>query len=248
MDGKIDNRLKLTFHGGVGKVTGSNFLIEDGKTKILVDCGLIQGHFEGEDPNYEPFKYNPSEIDVLFVTHAHIDHIGRIGKLIKEGFNGTIYSTPPTRELAVHMLEDALNVMRYNIKKEGGEMIYEKGHIDRAFSNWKTVPYHQVQTVGDFEMTFKDAGHILGSAFVEVFHKPTKKKTVFTGDLGNSPTPLLKDTEKFKDADYLITESVYGDRVHEEKEERKEKIKAVINKVIKRGGTLIVPVLSLIHI
>ena len=239
--------LKLSFYGGTGIVTGSNFLLEDGDTKILVDCGLIQGrHEKGKNPNLEDFKYNPSEIDFLLITHAHIDHIGRVGKLIKEGFRGKIYSTPATRELAVFMLDDALNVMRYQTKKSGEEMMYEKEQVDFALSLWETVPYHQKITLKDsFDIYLKDAGHILGSAIYEITHKESGKKVVFTGDLGNSPTPLLRDTEMVDDADYLVIESVYGDRLHEEIEERKEKLKEVITKVVSRGGTLIVPVFSL---
>lgn len=240
-----EKELKLSFYGGTGIVTGSNFLVEDGETKLLIDCGLIQGRYEGEDPNLEPFKYNPAEIDFLFVTHAHIDHIGRVGKLMKEGFRGRIYSTPPTKELAVFMLEDALNVMKYHSKEHGGEMMYEKEHVDLALSNWGTIPYHQKETLGSFDIYLKDAGHILGSAIAEVTHKDSGKKVIFTGDLGNSPTPLLRDTEKIDDADYLVVESVYGDRVHEEREERKEKLREVIKKVVGRNGTLIVPVFSL---
>jgi metallo-beta-lactamase family protein len=248
-----EEELKLGFYGGVGKVTGANFLIENSDKKILIDCGLIQGHFrEDEDPNYSPFPYNPTDINFLIITHAHMDHIGRIGKLVKDGFNGTIYSTHPTKDLAVFMLEDALKIMQTESKPS----LYNREDLDKTFSIWKTIDYHENVDLGSFDLFLKDAGHILGSAIVELTGQKSKTlnvsneasgkiKIVFTGDLGNSPTPLLKDTEKITDANYLITESVYGDRVHEEREERKEKLKQFINKVIKRGGTLIMPVFSL---
>ncbi len=230
--------IKIGFYGGVGSVTGANFLLESQQTKILIDCGLIQGYFKGNNPNFENFKYNVSEIDFLIVTHAHTDHIGRIGKLIKDGFNGKIISTPATKDLARIMLEDAVGLMDENI-------LYTIEDVNSAFQKWETLDYHTKKVFGDFEIYFKDAGHILGSAIVEAVCLENKKKIVFTGDLGNSPTPLLRDTEKITDADYLIMESVYGDRVHEERDLRKNKLAEIIRKVTKRGGTLIVPVFSL---
>jgi len=240
------NQLAVTFYGGAGSVTGANFLLENKDTKVLVDCGLQQGKFDKDkDPNQPPFAYDASEIDYLVVTHAHIDHIGRIGKLIKEGFTGTIISTPPTRDIAEFMLEDAVKIMSYEAKRFNKNMLYESHHAKQAFKQWKTVEYHEVMELGSFSLYCKDAGHILGSVIAELTDTHSKKKIVFSGDLGNTPTPLLKDTEKVFDADYMIVESVYGDRNHEQRSERKTKIKEVITKVIKRGGTLMVPVFSL---
>lgn len=245
METGLNSNLKIGFYGGVGSVTGANFLLENSHTKILVDCGLIQGYFRDTDPNYDNFEYNPREIHFLIVTHAHADHIGRIGKLVKDGFDGKIISTPATKDLAELMLEDALNLMRQRKEDKGIEMMYEESHLRIALDNWDTLDYHQKKAIGDFEILFKDAGHILGSAIVEVVEASSKKKIVFTGDLGNTPTPLLRDTEKITDADYLVMESVYGDRNHEEREQRKHKLQEIIKKVIGRGGTLLVPVFSL---
>lgn len=246
MQEKLDSKIALSFHGGVGSVTGANFLLETPKVKILIDCGLIQGPSHERDKNYEPFKYNPEEIDYLFITHAHIDHIGRIGKLIKDGFKGEIYSTPTTYDLAIHMLDDAVTVLGYDAEKMKRKPLYGKNETDKALSLWKTVKYHDTISIKDeFDVTPKDAGHILGSAMFEFVHRETKKKIVFTGDLGNTPTPLLKPTEKIVDADYLIMESVYGDRIHEGKVERKDKLRDVLKRVIERNGTVIMPVFSL---
>lgn len=245
MDRELNQKLKLGFFGGVGSVTGANFLLENSRTKVLVDCGLIQGYFKGTDPNFEKFPYNPKEIDYLIVTHAHADHIGRIGKLVKDGFEGKIISTPATKDLAFLMIEDAVSLMQQKKASKNIEMMYDFAEVTKAFDNWETVDYHEKKTVGDFEILFKDAGHILGSAIVEVVDVDSKKKVVFSGDLGNSPTPLLRDTEKITDADYLVVESVYGDRNHEEREQRKHKLQEIIKKVVGRGGTLIVPVFSL---
>lgn len=238
--------IKIGFYGGVGSVTGANFLLESQNTKILIDCGLIQGYFKNNhDPNFDNFLYNPAEINLLVVTHAHADHIGRIGKLIKDGFNGIIISTPATKDLAELMLQDALSLMRNRYEENKTPMLYEEKDLMKAFSNWQTLDYHTKKVFNDFEIYFKDAGHILGSAIAEFTHTESNKKIVFTGDLGNSPTPLLRDTEKITDADYLIMESVYGDRVHEERDLRKNKLGEIVRKVVKRDGTLIVPVFSL---
>jgi metallo-beta-lactamase family protein len=233
--------VKITFYGGVGKVTGANFMLESGDQKSLVDCGLIQGPKWEMDRNKEPFKYNPKEVNELFVTHGHIDHIGRIGKLIKDGFTGTIYSTPATRDIAELMLEDAVKVQTQDNK----EPLYDMGHVNKALSLWKTIPYYKETEIGNYKVTPKDAGHVLGSCIYEFIHKDSGKKIVFTGDLGNTPTPLLKDTDKIEGVDYMVIESVYGDRNHENRDSRTERLKRELRKVIDRGGTIIIPVFSL---
>lgn len=241
----MSNKLKLTFFGGVGTVTGANFLLENAMTKILIDCGLVQGYFRDKDPNREDFKYNPAEIDYLLVTHAHLDHIGRIGKLVKDGFKGKIFSTAPTLDIAKYMFEDALKISSVESKRNNKEPLYDEKDIEKTLSLWQTLDYHQVFDIGSFAIFAKDAGHILGSAIFEITDKSSGKKIAFTGDLGNSPTPLLRDTEKVTDADYLVIESVYGDRNHEEKEMRTEKLKVALNRVIDRGGVMVIPVFSI---
>ncbi|HMO78977.1 MAG TPA: MBL fold metallo-hydrolase [Candidatus Paceibacterota bacterium] len=245
---KNKNQLKLTFYSGTESVTGANFLLEDDKTKILIDCGLTQGigfDFKN-DPNRKPFSYDPREVDFLLVTHAHTDHIGRIPKLIKDGFSGQIFSTKQTKEIAELMFDDALSILNNEAKKHDAEPLYEKKHVDGALSIWQTYDYHQVFDLNeDFSVSFRDAGHILGSAMITVRHKDTAKNIVFTGDLGNTPTPLIRNTEEIEDADYLIMESVYGDRNHDQKEQRKEKLKEILQKIIDRKGTLLIPVFSL---
>jgi len=234
---------KITFYGGAGTVTGANFLFEVGGKKILVDCGLTQGPKVAEDVNWAPFPYNPKEIDFLFVTHAHIDHIGRIPKLIHEGFRGKIYSTKPTKDLAGPMLEDTAWILSknddFNLKE-----IYSEENLKTAFSLWEDFEYKEkITTLEKIEVSFLDAGHILGSAMILFTYKG--KRVLFTGDLGNSPSPLLPDTEKVEAADYLITESVYGDRNHESRDERRKKLEEVIEDNYKRKGALIIPTFSL---
>ena len=245
---QIDNILKLKFYGGVGSVTGANFLIKDNETKILVDCGMMQGSGINceNDPNREDFKFNPADIDYLIVTHGHSDHIGRIPKLVRDGFQGVIYSTPTTFEIAKVMFEDALNLINYESKKCRMTPVYQESDVAAAISLWKTIPYHTETKINDnFQIYLNDAGHILGSTIVNLKHLPSNKNVVFSGDLGNSPTPLIRNAETVDNADYLIIESVYGDRNHEGKKERKEKLKEILNKVIERNGTLLIPVFSL---
>ncbi len=238
-----DNKLKLTFASGAGMVTGSNFLLEGNGKKFLVDCGLIQGEKLADDENWMPFPYPVNEIDILFITHAHVDHIGRIPKLISEGFKGRIVSTIPTKEITELMLLDTLNILKHD-KTHDLAHIYTTEIISEAMSLWDTLEYHQTLNVDHgFQFAFKDSGHILGSGILEVIYNG--KKIVFTGDLGNSPSPLLRDTEMINDADYLIMESVYGDRNHEDREVRKGKLEEVIKENYKRKGTLIIPVFSL---
>ncbi len=234
----------LGFLGGVESVTGSNFLFTpDGEKSILIDCGMFQGTKVAEDENHKPFSFAPESISTLLVTHAHIDHIGRIPKLVKDGFRGKIYSTPPTKDLAEFMLSDSIGVLSKEARRDGVPLIYDEGDVSQAMRLWEAVPYHEPITIGSLSIVFRDAGHILGSAMVEI--TLGGKKIIFTGDLGNSPAPLLPDTERVSDADYLVMESVYGDRVHEGRDERRDKLEDVIEETMLSGGTLMIPAFSL---
>ena len=234
---------KITFCAGAGSVTGANFLFEIDDKKILIDCGLTQGTEIAEDVNWLPFPYDPKEIDILFVTHAHVDHIGKIPKLISGGFQGRIYSTKPTRALTGPMLEDTAGILSRN-KQFNLDKVYSEENIKKAFIQWLSFDYHEkIKITDNLEASFKNAGHILGSAMVEFIYDG--KKVLFTGDLGNSPSPLLPDTEKVTEADYLIMESVYGDRNHESRNDRRKLLEEVIEDNYKRKGTLIIPTFSL---
>lgn len=238
-----DTQLKITFCSGAGTVTGSNFLLEGNGKKFLIDCGLIQGEKLADDDNWNTFPYKASEIDILFITHGHIDHIGRIPKLISEGFAGKIYSTIPTKDISEVMLEDTAHLLSRDTDNNL-DQIYTIENIKKAMNMWETIDYHQVLNVDHgFQFSYKDAGHILGSGMLEIVYNG--KKLVFTGDLGNSPSPLLRDTEAVTDADYLVMESCYGDRNHEERDERKARLQKVINDNYNRKGVLIIPTFSL---
>ena len=238
------SKVTLTCAGGAGSVTGSNFLLthEDGTT-LLVDCGLFQGSRIAEVENRKAFPFDVPNIKALVVTHAHIDHIGRIPQLMKAGFCGTIYSTPPTKDLVEFMLLDSLGVLKKETSREYEDDLYTEEDVHAAVRLWKAVPYHEPFSIGAMQVVLRDAGHILGSAMVEV--TVNGKKIILTGDLGNSPAPLLKDTEQITDATYLVMESVYGDRVHPDVSKRRDMLENVIEETVHAGGTLMIPAFSL---
>jgi len=234
----------LIFYGGTGSVTGSNFMLKTDAKVFLIDCGLVQGSDEEEEKNWEDFAYNAHDVDVLFVTHAHADHIGRIPKLVRDGFKGVIYSTDATRDLAGVMFDDALAIARHEAKKKGKEHFYNEKDVEDTMGLWKTIDYHATTDLGEgFSVYFKDAGHVLGSVIVEISRNG--KKIAFTGDLGNSPTPLLRPTEAVTDANYLLIESVYGDRDHKDVGSRTEDLKRIILETARRGGALVIPAFSI---
>jgi len=234
----------LGFYGGVGSVTGANFMLDTGELALLVDCGLEQGDKFAQDINRLPFAYDPKKADVLLVTHSHADHIGRIPKLVRDGFRGKIYSTIPTKELATIMFDDALHIMQYEAERDNKPPLYSAADIELALSLWDTMAYNEEKELGDdVTVVFKNAGHILGSVMVHVLRGG--KKVVFTGDVGNVPQPLMDKPDIPEDYDYLVMESVYGDRVHEEVAERTAILKHHIERTIAQEGTLIIPAFSL---
>ncbi len=232
----------ITFHGGAGSVTGANFLLDTGSAKILVDCGSVAEHASADDVNHEPFAYDVQSVQALVVTHAHADHIGRIPKLVRAGFRGAIYSTGATRDIAEIMFQDALHIMQEEELKYGVPVLYEADDIEHTMSQWKNHSYHERFHIHDVAVEFLDAGHILGSALVKFTRG--NRTIIFTGDLGNTPEPLLKDTESPEGANYLVMESVYGDRVHEQRDERKESLRSFIEDIRVRKGTLLIPSFS----
>lgn len=235
----------LTFYGGADAVTGSNFMIETGTGKVLIDCGLTQGSDELEARNWQPFQYDPRQVEVLLITHAHMDHIGLIGKLVAEGFRGKIYSTVATKDLARVMLADGLHIMQYEARQRKVEPLWNDDHLAIAFDLWETREYYDsFQILNDIVVKFSDAGHILGSAMVSLTSADGKTIT-FTGDLGNTPSVLLRDTDMLENSDYLVMEAVYGNRNHDDTANRQQQLKDIMLRAIDRGGPIIVPAFSL---
>lgn len=232
--------MKLIFYGGARTVTGSNYLLDTGAIKMLVDCGLNQGTKYAEDLNYEPFKYNPAEIKYVFITHSHIDHIGRLPKLYRDGFRGRVYTTTATRDLMAVALPDNMRQIHDEAKDASHLPLFEQKDVDGLMALVEGVEYGQALKLEDeLIVVFHDAGHILGSATIEI--RSADQAVWFSGDLGNPPTPLLRPTEPISQADYVIIESAYGNRVHENKKERLNKLTSVIEETIKRGGVLMIP-------
>ncbi len=241
-----DTKATLTFKSGAGTVTGANFLLETGTQKILIDCGLIQNGDFCAEANWADFGYNPASIDVLIVTHGHTDHIGRIPRLVAQGFRGKIYSTPPTKDITELMLADALKVLKEELAKRGNPrpLLYTEEDIEHALSLWSTIEYHEdLQLADGVQVRLRDAGHILGSAMVELSRGG--KKIVFTGDLGNDNAPIARKTEEISDATYIVMESVYGDRNHEGTDTRRETLKEAVEYTRKHAGVLLIPAFSL---
>lgn len=239
-----NNKLKIHFFGGTGTVTGANFLLENSGKKILMDCGVMQGEMPEERTNRSPFPYDPKEIDYLFVSHAHLDHVGLIPRLVREGFKGRIVSTPPTKDIAEAVLIDSLGVLRKEAKTEDKPALYSEEEVEDAMKIWDTIPYRKpFEIEDDLKITLRDSGHIIGSAMFEVEHGG--RRLLYTGDLGNSPSPLLNDTEIVENLDYIMIESVYGDRNHAPHKESKEALEDVIEDTVNSGGTLMVPAFSI---
>jgi metallo-beta-lactamase family protein len=237
-------KAKIGFFGAVDSVTGNNFYFEAQGKRIMIDCGLYQGAQYADGRNREAFQVDPGTIDVLLVTHAHIDHIGRIPKFVKEGFRGRIISTLPTKKLADIMLHDTVNILAHEAIADGVEPIYEERDVYEAMKLWETAEYYESFPLGEhLSCAMHDAGHMLGSAMMRL--KLGQDEMVFTGDLGNSPAPLLRDTDSIAGATYLLMEAVYGDRNHENREERKDQLRKAIVESIGKNGTLLIPAFSI---
>ena len=246
--------MDIQFCGAAKVVTGSNYLIETEGYKILVDCGMFQGNKELEKKNFEEFPYNPGDIDYLILTHAHIDHSGRIPKLVKEGFRGKIISTKPTFDLCKIMLLDSAKIQEADTEWENRkrqragkkllEPLYTMDEAEVSLKFFETYFYDQTIILNeDIKLKFRDAGHMLGSAIVELWLKERDKfiKIVFSGDLGMPNRPIINNPEFIDDADYLVIESTYGNSIHEGLGESTQKLVEIINKTALRGGTVMIP-------
>lgn len=246
--------LKIKFCGATTGVTGSCHLLTTGNHKVLLDCGQFQGGKKEEILNWEEFPFEPSEIEAVILSHAHIDHCGRIPLLVKKGFKGNVYCTKPTADLLDVMLKDSGYIhekeAEYQTKKalrKGGkpvEPLYTFNDAVESLKYIKPVLYDQLITVNDnIKIVFNDAGHILGSAITEIWVKENdgESKIVFSGDLGMKNRPILRDPTIIKKADYLIMETTYGDRVHPEHTKGIQDLIDIIVKTVRRNGNVVIP-------
>jgi metallo-beta-lactamase family protein len=252
--------IKLQFLGAAQNVTGSRHLLEANGTKILVDCGLYQER-QFRARNWEPFTCPPESLDAVLLTHAHLDHCGLLPKLVKEGFKGRIYCTPATAEIAQIILLDSAHIQeedaKYKLKRhkrEGRkgtypvEPLYTTADAEACFPQFSTVKYKKTIEIGPgVEATFCDAGHVLGSSIirVKVSQNGQDRTVIFSGDIGRSDRPIVHDPSIVEQADYVLVESTYGDRVHEGPEDTKKLIAEVINSTRQAGGNIIVPSFAL---
>ena len=246
--------MKVTFLGATKTVTGSNFLVEGAGKKFLVDCGMYQGSSKDEMANREPFAYQATDIDFMLLTHAHIDHSGRIPKLYNEGFRGPIITTKATKDLCSIMLPDSGHIQEQEIEwrnrkrmREGKEALpplYTAQDAIECMKIFKAVEYDEIIEIDEnIHVRFNDAGHMLGSAIIEVWVKEGEKetKTVFTGDLGNNDIPLLSSPTMIERADYVIMESTYGGRLHMRNDEKANLFLDIVSETLNRGGTVVIP-------
>jgi metallo-beta-lactamase family protein len=246
--------MKIKFTGAAGTVTGSCHYIEYGDKKLLLDCGLFQGKKDVEKLNQDDFPFDPAEIDYLILSHAHIDHSGRIPLLVKNGFKGKIFASTPTYDLCTIMLMDSGHIHEMEAEwksqksmRKGGEPVeplYTTEDAQASLSYFSPVIYEQYEEIDDvLTIRFNDAGHILGSSIVEMWFKENGEatKVVFSGDIGMKNKPIIKDPQIIEKADYLIIESTYGNRLHESPEERVGKLSRIILNTIKNKGTVVIP-------
>ncbi len=242
--------MKLSFFGGAKTVTGSSYFLETNGLKILIDCGLFQGSFSLEKKNFEPFPFSVKDLDYVLITHAHIDHIGRLPKLVNQGFQGKILATPPTVDFVEPMLLDSQGLLEKETERHNLELLYTREDVKKCVGYFEKAEYDQKIKLGKgVECIFREAGHILGSAVIELNSQSQKEdkkiKIVFSGDLGNPPVPLLRRPAVIHSADYMVVESAYGNRIHEGREERQNLLEDVIESTISQKGVLLIPSFAL---
>ena len=248
--------IQLQFLGAAQNVTGSSYLLQVDGSKILVDCGLYQER-EFRSRNWKPFPVDPKGIDAVLLTHAHLDHCGLLPKLARDGFAGKIICTRPTEEIVKIVLSDSARIQeedarfkkkRHKREKRKGrypeQALYGRRDAEKVFSLFQSVGYEELVTINKaISVTFHDAGHILGSSMVKVKAVSNEKQRtiLFSGDVGRWNKPIIRDPSLIEEADYILAESTYGDRLHEGSSDIKGKLCDIINSTVEKGGNVIIP-------
>lgn len=246
--------MKITFLGATKTVTGSNFLVEAAGKKFLVDCGMYQGAAQDEWENSAPFAFNVDEIDFMLLTHAHIDHSGRIPKLYNEGYRNKIYATKATCDLCTIMLPDSGHIQEMEIEWKNRKRtrkgldplppLYTAEEATKCLEVFEPVKYDEIIDIDEnIHVRYNDAGHMLGSAIIEVWADEDGKRTkaVFSGDIGNNDIPLLSSPTMIDDADYLVMESTYGGRLHNRNDDKAKMFLKIVSETLDKGGTVVIP-------
>ncbi|MEC9486623.1 MAG: MBL fold metallo-hydrolase [Prosthecochloris sp.] len=250
--------MELQFYGATERVTGSCHVVRCAGKTILLDCGLIQGLAAEEALNREPFPFDPRDIDAVVLSHGHIDHSGRLPLLCRQGFSGPVFTQHATRDLALILLQDAARLEEYDVlrenrerRKRGGEPLeplYTNDDVVEVINRMQTLPYDVRQEIlPGIELRFQDAGHILGSAITELWltENSETRKLVYSGDLGQYDSPVLNDPSCVSEADAVLVESTYGDRLHRERAETLREIGEIISSAARGGGNIIIPAFAI---
>jgi metallo-beta-lactamase family protein len=245
--------MDIVFHGAAGEVTGSCHLLEAAGKRVLLDCGMVQGDRTADTRNAADFPFDPASIDALVLSHAHIDHTGRVPLLVKRGFAGPIFTHPATIDLAAIMLADAANIAAMDAERDNRHLqpgqqsfvpLYAQDDVDAATKLMRPVEYGApTEIVPGVRLTLRDAGHILGSATVEIdaTENGTSRKLVFSGDLGPDHTPILRDPAPVPAADLVVMESTYGDRLHKSQQDTIAELASIFAAAHRNGGNVVIP-------
>lgn len=249
--------MEISFFGAANEVTGSCYVVKTDKARFLVDCGMFQGGRRLEAHNRIPSAIQPKELDAVILTHGHLDHCGRLPLLVASGYRGPIYATPGTIDIAIIILEDAASIQEHDTARENRkriraglsrlEPLFDKRDVEHVINQFKAVPYGKsFEPVSGVTARFVEAGHILGSASVELFVQSADatKKVVFSGDLGQYNMPLMKDPSHIEDADLVIMESTYGDRDHRSIDDTVKEFQEIIEDASRHGGKVLIPVFA----
>lgn len=232
--------MDIKFFGAIQEVTGSNILVSVNNNRFMIDCGVFQGKRIIEEKNYEPFPYDASSIKAVFLTHAHLDHCGRLPKLYHAGFRGKIYTTPATRDLTIMSLNDSVDIIEEEALENGRLPYYNRQDVQNFIGLFEPIEYDQkIEFLPGMQCCLREAGHILGSASVEIW--ANGEKAVFSGDLGNNPVPILRPPAVIEEADFVVIESTYGHANHEDSISRRQFLKDAVDYIVENRGILMIP-------